>query len=171
MNKCSELLNTFQFAPFLMWNDHDLKFNEQINNTNLALNKMNIDSNNINIDKDNKDYINIMKNTFFSLENMDIIHYRIIMGVFYKSNENLKIKKIKNETLIHVMNHIWINYCNFLPYKIKEQIDELDNKVVKYIVPLLLKEAEFYFNYLRDINRSNLPLIDRPIMTSHRNML
>jgi len=29
---------------------------------------------------------------------------------------------------------------------------------------LLLKESEFYFNYLRDSNRTELPQLERPIM-------
>ena len=70
------------------------------------------------------------------------------------------------------MNHIWTNLCRFLPYDLKEQINELDNDVAEYIAPLLLKESQFYFNYLRDSDRTNLPQLDRPIMINkddHKN--
>lgn len=151
-------LNIFNYAPFLMWND-----NEDLSKDKLKiLNKMEI-NNNI-VKKNKNDNIELMKDVFFSLDNIDIIQYRLIIGVYYKSNQKLRIKKIKNESIIQVMNYIWNNFCNFLPYNYKEQIDKLDDKVVEYIIPLLLKESEFYFKYLSDLDRTNRKLLDRPKM-------
>ena len=97
---------------------------------------------------------------------MEIIQNMLIRDVFYKSNETLRINKIKSETLIQVMNHMWTNFCRFLPYDLKEQIRDLDKKVVEYLLPLLLKESQFYFNYLRDSDRTNLPLLERPMIVT-----
>ena len=37
---------------------------------------------------------------------------------------------------------MWTNFCRFLPYDLKEQIRDLDKKVVEYLLPLLLKESQ-----------------------------
>ena len=157
----TNILDIFNFAPFLMWNDHNNKYTDKI----VLSNKMDINNNIIkNNDDITNDNINIMKEVFFMKDNIDIIQYRIIMSIYCKSNKKLRIKEIKNEILVQIMNYIWSTCCKFLPYNFKEQINDLDNKVVNYCVPLLLKEAEFYFNYLRDIDRNNRQLLDRPIM-------
>jgi len=159
----TDILDVVSFAPFLMWNEHNSKYFENIG----TINKVALKDNNIyDTTKMHNDdsYADLMKDTFFSLENMDIIQNHIIKTVFYKSNQKLRINKIKTETLIQVMNNIWIKFCRFLPYDLKKQIEDLDIKVSEYLVPLLLKESEFYFNYLRDSDRSKLPPLDRPIM-------
>lgn len=160
----ADMLDVVSFAPFLMWNEHDSKYFENIG----AINSMVINDNNTyDTSKsctNDDNYADLMKEAFFSAENMDIIQNMIIKNVFFKSNEMLRINKIKSETLIQVMNHMWINFCRFLPYDLKEQIRDLNHKVTDYIVPLLLKESEFYFNYLRDSDRTNLPQLERPIM-------
>lgn len=160
------MLDVVSFAPFLMWNEHDSKYFENIG----AINNMAVNDNNVyDIDKtcnNDDNYAELMKEAFFSSENMDIIQNMIIKNVFYKSGETLRINKIKSETLLQVMNHMWTNFCRFLPYDLKEQIRDLDHKVTDYLVPLLLKESEFYFNYLRDSDRTNLPQLERPIMIS-----
>ncbi len=161
----TQMLDVVSFAPFLMWNEHDSKYFENVG----AINNMAINDNNIydttkTCDIDN--YADLMKEEFFSEENMDIIQNMIIKNVFYKSGETLRINKIKSETLIQVMNHMWTNFCRFLPYDLKEQIRDLNTKVTDYLIPLLLKESQFYFNYLRDSDRTNLPQLERPIMVS-----
>jgi hypothetical protein len=163
-NKESNVLNVVSFAPFLMWNNHDNNYFQNVGKiNNMAINENNIYETPKSCNNDDN-YADLMKEAFFSLENMDIIQNRIIISVYLKSDKTLRVNKIKNETLLQVMNSIWTNFCRFLPYDLKEQIDELDNKVVEYIVPLLLKESQFYFNYLRDSDRTNLPQLDRPIM-------
>ena len=160
----SNIVDVVSFAPWLMWNEHDSKYFENAG----KINKIALEDNNVyDTSKsctNNDNYTDLMVEAFFSVENMDIIQNMLIKNVFYKSNETLRINKIKQETLIQVMNNMWTNYCRFLPYNFKEQIRDLNQKVSDYIVPLLLNESEFYFNYLRDSNRTELPQLDRPIM-------
>jgi len=160
----AKMLDVVSFAPFLMWNEHETKYFENVG----VNNKLAIDDNNIyDTSKsctDNNNYTDLMTEAFFSAENMDIIQNMLIKNVFYKSDETLRINKIKNETLIQVMNSIWTNHCRFLPYNLKEQIREINVKVSDYLVPLLLNEIKFYFNYLRNSNRTELPQLERPIM-------
>jgi hypothetical protein len=159
----SNIMDAVSFAPFLMWNEHDSKYFENIGINNRKA----IDDNNIydtSKSCNNNNYSDLMTEAFFSAENMDIIQNMLIKNVFYKSEETLRINKIKQETLIQVMNSIWTNHCRFLPYNLKEQIAELNRKVSDYLVPLLINESKFYFNYLRDSDRTSLPQLDRPIM-------
>jgi hypothetical protein len=162
----TQMLDVVSFAPFLMWNEHDSKYFENVG----AINNMAVNDNGIydtpKTCSGDDNYGELMKDAFFSAENMDIIQNMIIKNVFYKSGETLRINKIKSETLLQTMNHIWTNFCRFLPYDLKEQIRDLDQKVTEYLVPLLLKESQFYFNYLRDSDRTNLPQLERPIMVS-----
>jgi hypothetical protein len=162
----TEILDVVSFAPFLMWNEHDSKYFEKTGAINsLAIN----DNTPYDIGQtcnDDNNYAELMKEAFFSSENMDIIQNMIIKNVFLKSDQKLRINKIKSETLVQVMNHMWTNFCRFLPYELKEQIRDLNQKVTEYLVPLLIKESQFYFNYLRDSDRTNLPTLERPIMVS-----
>lgn len=146
----------FSFAPFLMWNDHKTKYFEKMKNINT------IDYNN---------NIELMKKTYFSYENTDIIQNTIIKKIYIDSNEKLKIKKIKNETIIQIMNYIWETFCKFLPYDLKNQIIDLNNKTIDYIFPILKKEANFYSNYLRDSDRSNIKPIERPVFVTNKKEL
>ena len=162
--KENNILDTVSFAPFLMWNEHDSKYFENIG----VINKTAINDNNIyDTSKsctDNNNYSDLMTEAFFSVENMDIIQNMIIKDVFIKSKETLKINKMKQETLIQVMNNIWTKHCRFLPYDLKEQIRTINRKVAEYLVPLLITESKFHSNYLRDSNRTQLQQLPRPVM-------
>ncbi len=160
----TSMMDVVSFAPFLMWNEHDSKYFENVGvNNKIAINDNTIyDTNKSCTDSNN--YTDLMTEAYFSVENMDIIQNMLIKNVFYKSEETLRINKISQETLLQVMNSIWQNHCRFLPYNYREQIRELNNKVSDYLVPLLLNEYKFYKNYLRDSNRSSLPQLERPIM-------
>ena len=123
--KSTDILDVISFAPFLMWNDNsDIKIFEKqtssINNNHIY------DTNNT---CDNDNYAELMKSAYFSSENMDIIQNMIIKNVFYNSKETLRINKIKSESLTQIMNHIWTNFCRFLPYDLQKQIKDLSAKV------------------------------------------
>jgi hypothetical protein len=163
--KSIEVLDVVSFAPFLMWNVHDTKYFEEVGGiNNIAINDNHVYDTSQSCTNDTNNYAELMQEAFFSVENMDIIQNTLIKTVFYRSGEKLRINKIKQETLIQCMNHIWTNFCRFLPFNLKEQVEELDDKVVEYLAPLLLKESQFYFNYLRDSDRTNLPTLERPVM-------
>jgi len=158
-------LDTVSFAPFLMWNVHENKYFENVG----LINDLAINDNNLYDTKDkhnSSNYAEMMRELFFSAENIDIIQNGLIKNVFFTSDETLRINKIKEETLIQYMNYVWTNFCRYLPYDFKNQINELDDKVIEQLTPLLLQEYQFYTNYLRDADRSNLPLLERAVMIS-----
>lgn len=53
------------------------------------------------------------------------------------------------------MNGIYHDYSRNLPYDLKEQILDLNERVVNFITPWLINEVEAYQRYLID---SNTPL-------------
>lgn len=182
------------FAPFLIWNNHkDDYFNNigninkiSINNNNLIENKCNknIDYNkkmnrydpyDINI-YDNDDNVLqdneiLLRNTYYSQDNIEYIQKRIIIKVYEDSNKQYRLKPQKYEIIIQVMNGIYETYCRHLPYNIKEQIQELDEKVIDYCSKILLEETKAYYNYLRDIEPNKLNLLERPEYNSSRKQL
>ena len=141
------------FAPFLMWNDHKEKYYEKLSDIPTT------------VDKSLE-----IKNKFFSLHNYNFIQRKIIEQVYIQSDNKLKINYQKEEKMMQLMNQFYVSYCKNLPYNIDEQVMELNQKLVFYVVPLLLKEYEFYTNYLRDSDRTNRPLLDRPLFVSKPNM-
>ena len=91
----ADMLDVVSFAPFLMWNEHDSKYFENVGAINtLALNDNNVYDPIGSIS--NPTYADLMRDTFFSAENMDIIQNMIIKDVYIKSGETLRINKIKS---------------------------------------------------------------------------
>jgi hypothetical protein len=167
------------FAPFLMWNNHENKYFENIG----KINKLAIDSNDYkqkqcienNITgeslNDDEDYEDIMRNAFFSKDNIEYIQKMIIIKVYEDSDKQYRLRPQKYHNIIQIMNGIYDTYCRHLPYNLKEQINELDNKVIEYCSKLLLEETKVYYNYLRDIEPNKLDLLARPEYNSSRKTL
>ena len=53
------------------------------------------------------------------------------------------------------MNGTYHDYARHLPYNLKEQVQELNDRVINFVTPYLVNEIESYQNYLID---SNTPL-------------
>jgi hypothetical protein len=181
------------FAPYLIWNNHKEDYFNKIGDINkMAININNINkcnnNNNNKINKYNPNDTNIynndnfenneiqdtellLKNNFFSQENITYIQKMIIIRVYEDSNKNYRLKPQKYETIIQIMNGIYETYCRHLPYNIKEQIQELNDKIIEYTSKLLLEETRVYYNYLRDIEPNKLNLLDRPEYNSSRKTL
>jgi len=182
------------FAPFLIWNNHKEDYFNKIGN----INTMSINNNNIIKDKCNKNIdlnknmnrydpydINIynnddnvlqdseilLRNVYYSQDNIIYIQKRIIIKVYEDSDKQYRLKPQKQEIIIQVMNGIYETYCRHLPYNIKEQISELNEKVIEYCSKLLLEETRVYYNYLRDIEPNKLNLLERPEYNSSRKVL
>ena len=56
------------------------------------------------------------------------------------------------------MRWVYVNYARNLPFKIKEQIIQLNNSVVCELVPNLISAANQHLDYLRDIEKPLEPL-------------
>ena len=133
--------------PFLFLNEHRNNYFGKLNNS-------------LNEEKKNFEGY-ILEEVFFLEKNIDLIQKQIIMRVYNISNKKYLIKYQKNEKISIVMKYIFNEYAQHLPFNIKEQIIELNNKVCDIVSKDIIDNLEAQEKYIRD--STNQPtLIDRP---------
>ena len=103
---------------------------------------------------------------FFSDDNILQINKKLIYQVFKKTNGEYKIKPQSNEQLLIVMRYVFLEYARHLPYDVKEQIDELNCRVVNEILPNVITNAQQHIGYLKQIEKIREPL-PLPISTKY----
>lgn len=149
-------LNEAQKASFLLMSDHPNQYYEQLNDAMKQgyneLNKLDVDAN------------FIIKDTFFSARNIDLIQRWIIKEVLLKTKILIPYQKM--EHIMAVMNSIYNIYGQNLPFALKEQIYELDNKVVYKTVESIIAEIQSRAKYNEAINSTNF--IEQPLYTGSR---
>lgn len=118
------------------------------------------------VDSHEENYL-ALKQVFFSPENIEIIQKMLIMLVYKKTNKEIVIAMQSRERLTIVMAWIFDNYSKNLPYKIKEQIEELNRITINEILPDLLSNIDQYIGYIRDINNP-IRSFDRPLNVSSK---
>lgn len=134
------LLSDIQRAPFLYLEDHPDNNFEKIKKTiDNGFSKINYDTVN-----------NTIRTIFFSARNIDIIQRWTIKEVYYRSRKSLLISYQNPLILNQLMNDIYIEYNQQLPFSLKEQIYELDSKVVNLIVPNIINNAMGQVYLIRD---------------------
>ena len=94
----------------------------------------------------------LLKTCFFSDENIDLINKKLILTVFDISNKIFKIGQQSKSSLLIVMQCIFIEHSLNLPTNIKEQIINLNCRVVNDILPRILTELNQRIDYLNKIN-------------------
>ena len=101
-----------------------------------------------------------LETTFFSDENLDLINKQLILAVFKQTNGQYKIAPQSNQSLIIILRYVFIEYARHLPYNIREQIHELNNKVISEILPNVITEITQRTEYLKSLNepRKIIPL-------------
>jgi hypothetical protein len=97
-----------------------------------------------------------MNQAFFSAPNFQIIQNKIRKDVFDKSGEI--IDPVSTDDLFMVMRAIYLQESRNLPTNIKEQIDELNNRVATWCVPKIVAEVSMYRTYAKDISTLPIPL-------------
>lgn len=95
---------------------------------------------------------------FYSDDNIEIINKLIVLRVYKETGGKIKIPFQSRDDLKVVMRWVYINYGRNLPFKIKEQIKDLNNIVVCQTVPNLISAANQYLDYIRDIEMPREPL-------------
>ena len=113
---------------------------------------------------------NILSTTFFSSENIRILQNAIKKGVYTASNGNFVIGDQDEDTLKIIMRSIFLQNSRNNDNNIKQQIINLNDKVIKYAVPQIYGEAEGYVRYKHDVSTLATP-IERPLSTYHNNEL
>jgi hypothetical protein len=99
---------------------------------------------------------NQLNQTFFSSANFQIIQNAIRREVYDKSGEI--IDPVSSDDLFIVMRSIYLQYGRNLPTQIREQIEDLNARVVAWCVPKIVAEVSMFKTYAKDISTLPLPL-------------
>lgn len=126
-------------------------------------------SGNVNAEKNRKQLIKNMfrqpecdidrlTDVFFSYENIEMINKQLVLTVYKKSGKRFKIPFQKKEDLMVVMRFIYDKDARHLPFKIKEQIKQLNCSVIKEILPNIFTQIEQNITYLKNLDKPLNPL-------------
>merc|ERR1712166_1176849 len=91
--------------------------------------------------------ISLLIDIFFSKENINLINKQLVLTVYKKSNKQYRIPFQKKEDMMVVMRFVYDKDAKHLPFKIKEQIKELNCSVVNEILPNILTQVEQNITY------------------------
>jgi len=95
---------------------------------------------------------------FFSSQNIDIIQNGIRAQVYRISNNKHIIGRQSQDELNTIMRSIFLSNSKNLPTEITQQIETLNNIVIKEVSQKLAGEVIGYMNYRRDISEIAAPL-------------
>lgn len=113
----------------------------------------------------------LLNTVFFSKANIDIVQSRLKKFVYWETWKQKGIHYVIDTqditTLVVIMKYVYETYGKHLPYKIKEQIDELDDLVVKEAGPDLVSNVLAHVDFLKHINNP-VETLDRPKNLSNK---
>ena len=108
---------------------------------------------------------NDLSDSFFSLQNIQVLQNGIIKGVYQLSNGQYNIGQQDCDTLKVIMRSIFLQYSANKPNNIEQQVNELNKMVLEYCVQQVYSEAQGYMQYLNDASTLVTP-IAHPVMAS-----
>jgi len=106
-----------------------------------------------------------LSDIYFSKANMELLQKLIIYNVWMNSKKQYNIGEQNNTELIVIMRSMYLQYSKNLKCKIKEQIRELNDRVVKYSVEIIITNIKQHKSYINQLDKP-LDMIDRGISTS-----
>lgn len=147
----SRFQSDIQQAPFLYLNDHPKQYYENINDV--------MQQGYIELEKYDIEPSTILRDTFMSARNIDLIQRWLIREVVKKTNILIPYQKIEHIT--QIMNAVFNTHCQNLPFGLKQQIFELDIKTITIIVPTIISELQSKILHIKAIDSINF--IEQPI--------
>jgi len=111
-----------------------------------------------------------LETLFFSDENMDLLNKKIILAVFNITDKKVKINNQSKESLIIVLRYVFIEFAKHLPFNTKKQVCELNNIVLKEILPGIITNITQKITYLENMDKPRF-LLDLPVNTTKKNIL
>ena len=99
---------------------------------------------------------NVLNKTFFSQKNIDMIQNAIINEVIQKTG--YKIGRQSELQLQIIMRSLFLQFARNDPCNIKQQIIELDRKVIDYSVDRIIVEISQYLEYKNTLNKLPVPM-------------
>jgi len=118
--------------------------------------------------KQTEENISDLAKFFFSDANIDLINKQLILKVYKISDKKYRIPYQAKENISIVMRYVWIEYSKNLNFKIKEQIKELNCRVVSEILPNIITNIEQLYGYLQtyeDSQTSKFKINNLPVST------
>jgi len=103
----------------------------------------------------------LLTTVFFHPKNIDHVQKKIIKHVYIATNGEYLIEQQNELDVLVVMRGVFIQNAKHLNNNIKHQITELDDIVVKEIVPGIVSELCAYKGYIRDVFGPT-QIMDRP---------
>jgi len=102
----------------------------------------------------------LLNQAFFSQSNIDQIQNMIRHDIYKMSNGMYTIGKQSNTELIIIMRSIYFQYARHLldNTTIRDQVEELNIKVVRDSVPKILSQIQQYYGYMRDSTTMHDPM-------------
>ena len=113
---------------------------------------------------------NTLSNLFFSAENITILQNGIRKGVYDNSQGNYLIDNQDYDVLKTIMRGIYLQYSANMETNITEQITSLNKLVLDFCIPKIVKEAQSYMIYRKDVSTIPDP-ISRPVLTQYSKTL
>lgn len=101
---------------------------------------------------------NVLSDTFFSEENQNIIQNKLRYQVWLQTDKKHVIDKQSHTELQVIMRSIYFQFAQNRDTDIKEQIEELNRRVLEFAVPRVYSNLMQYIGYKRDISKLPEPL-------------
>ena len=107
---------------------------------------------------------------FFSKDNRDYIHGKIIDEVFIRTNQTQKIGKQSDVHLTVIMRSIYLQYSKNLFCDVQKQVADLNKMVVEDCVTRIISEIEQRLNYNKFISEQpdQIPLPKNPSIKGNK---
>ena len=109
-----------------------------------------------------------LSDTYFSMQNIQIIQNGIRKGVYDKSQSRILVDNQPEDQIITVMRAMYLQYSKNLEINIPQQIQELNNFVLSYCINHVFNEAVAYLKYKEDASTMHRPM-QHPIYSNKTN--
>ena len=100
----------------------------------------------------------LVSRKFFSTDNINIIHKKIIIGVYEKSNKKYSISKQNERELSIIMRSYYLQYGKNLNTDIQQQVNNLNKMVIDWSVEEIIKNIEQYIIYKQTASTLPMPM-------------
>ena len=95
---------------------------------------------------------------FFSTDNINKIHKKIIIGVYDKSNKKYLISKQDEKELLIIMRSYYLQYGKNLTTDIQGQVNTLNKMVIDWSIDEIIKNIDQYIIYKQTASILPMPL-------------
>lgn len=100
----------------------------------------------------------LVSRKFFSTDNINIIHKKIIIGVYENSNKKYSISKQNERELLIIMRSYYLQFGKNLNTNIQSQIDNLNKMVINWSVEEIIKNIDQYIIYKQTASTLPMPM-------------